>query len=64
VDPRQAATAAALLPRGELRVLPQCGHAPQIERAGLVNRLVVEFLSGPGPATPGAAASEPAIAGG
>ena len=45
VDPRQAADAAALLPRGELRVLPQCGHAPQIERAGLVNRLVVEFLS-------------------
>jgi pimeloyl-ACP methyl ester carboxylesterase len=45
VDPRQAADAAALLPRGQLRVLPQCGHAPQIEKASLVNRLVVEFLS-------------------
>lgn len=25
-------------------VIPKCGHAPQIERAGLVNRLVVRFL--------------------
>lgn len=27
-------------------VIPKCGHAPQIERAGLVNRLVVKFLKG------------------
>jgi pimeloyl-ACP methyl ester carboxylesterase len=27
-------------------VIPKCGHAPQIERSGLVNRLVVRFLRG------------------
>ncbi len=27
-------------------VIPRCGHAPQIEKAGLVNRLVVKFLRG------------------
>jgi 3-oxoadipate enol-lactonase len=25
-------------------VIPRCGHAPQIERAGLVNRLISQFL--------------------
>ena len=25
-------------------VIPKCGHAPQIERAGLVNRLISQFL--------------------
>jgi pimeloyl-ACP methyl ester carboxylesterase len=44
VDPRQAVEAAGGLPRGQVRVLPGCGHAPQIERAALVNRMVVEFL--------------------
>lgn len=27
-------------------VIPKCGHAPQIERAGLVNKLVLRFLRG------------------
>lgn len=27
-------------------VIPRCGHAPQIEKAGLVNRLVVKYLRG------------------
>ncbi len=27
-------------------VIPKCGHAPQIERAGLVNKLVLRFLKG------------------
>jgi pimeloyl-ACP methyl ester carboxylesterase len=44
VDPRQAITAAGLLPRGRLVVLEGCGHAPQIEQADVINRLVVEFL--------------------
>jgi pimeloyl-ACP methyl ester carboxylesterase len=46
VDPQQTAAAAALLPRGELNVLAGCGHAPQIEKAGIINRLVVDFLRG------------------
>lgn len=44
VDPVQSAEAANLLPRGRLVVLPGCGHAPQIERAEFVNRLVLDFL--------------------
>ena len=57
VDPRQAIAAANLLPRGKLVVLEGCGHAPQIEQADVVNRLVVEFLQeashaeSPAPAT-------------
>jgi pimeloyl-ACP methyl ester carboxylesterase len=47
VDPRQAVEAAKLLPNGRIHVLPGCGHAPQIERAGVVNRLVAEFLTEP-----------------
>jgi pimeloyl-ACP methyl ester carboxylesterase len=44
VDPLQAAQAARRLPRGKLVVLPRCGHAPQIEAAQAINRLVAEFL--------------------
>jgi pimeloyl-ACP methyl ester carboxylesterase len=44
VDPTQAIEAAQAIPFGELVVLPNCGHAPQIEKAEVVNRLVVEFL--------------------
>jgi hypothetical protein len=32
--------------RGTLRILARCGHAPQIEKAGIINRLVVDFLRG------------------
>jgi pimeloyl-ACP methyl ester carboxylesterase len=45
VDPKQAVAAARLLPQGKLVVLPCCGHAPQIEAAGAINRLVVDFLT-------------------
>jgi pimeloyl-ACP methyl ester carboxylesterase len=45
VDPRQAIAAAGLLPHGRLVVLRECGHAPQIERAAVVNRLVEHFLT-------------------
>lgn len=44
VDPNQAIEAARSLPFVKLVVLPDCGHAPQIEKAEIVNRLVVEFL--------------------
>jgi pimeloyl-ACP methyl ester carboxylesterase len=49
-DPQQSIDAAPLLPNGKLVVLPQCGHAPQIEKADEVNALVVQFLTQPEPA--------------
>ncbi len=36
--------AAGRLPRGRQVVLPKCGHAPQIEKARLVNTLITGFL--------------------
>jgi pimeloyl-ACP methyl ester carboxylesterase len=45
VDPRAAAEAAKLLPNGQFLSVPACGHAPQMEKPWLVNRLVVHFLS-------------------
>lgn len=50
VDPDHAAEAARLLPRGLFLSIPQCGHAPHIERARQINRLVVHFLTSPRPA--------------
>jgi len=47
VDPKQAAEAAKRLPRGHYRSIPRCGHAPQIERPRLTNRLVLHFLTSP-----------------
>ena len=49
VDPHQAIEAAGLLPLGRLVVLQGCGHAPQIEQADVINRLVVEFLQARSP---------------
>jgi pimeloyl-ACP methyl ester carboxylesterase len=48
---REAALAAKMLPQGHHLCLPRCGHAPQMEKPGLVNRLVVHFLSSPRPST-------------
>jgi pimeloyl-ACP methyl ester carboxylesterase len=45
VDPVQSIAAGRQLPRGQIVVLPKCGHAPQIERARKVNRLVIDFLN-------------------
>ncbi len=45
VDPKQAASAAKLLPRGHHVCIPQCGHAPQMERPWRTNRLVLRFLT-------------------
>jgi pimeloyl-ACP methyl ester carboxylesterase len=51
VDSSQAARAARLLPNGQFLCVPQCGHAPQMEKAWLINRLVVHFLASPRPTT-------------
>jgi 2-hydroxy-6-oxonona-2,4-dienedioate hydrolase len=45
VDPREAAEAARSLPRGQFISIPQCGHAPQMEKPWLINRLVLHFLT-------------------
>ncbi len=50
VDPKRAMAAARSMPRGHSLVLANCGHAPQIEKARLVNRLVAGFLMQPTPA--------------
>jgi pimeloyl-ACP methyl ester carboxylesterase len=47
VDPEQARSAVNGLPNYEFVMIPNCGHAPQIEQAGRVNRLVVDFLNRP-----------------
>ena len=44
-DPRTAAAAARELPNGHFLAIPKCGHAPQIEKHWLINRVVVQFLS-------------------
>jgi pimeloyl-ACP methyl ester carboxylesterase len=49
IDPEQTIAAGALLPRGEVHVLSQCGHAPQIEKAEVINCLVIDFLTRTGP---------------
>jgi pimeloyl-ACP methyl ester carboxylesterase len=45
VDAVQSIAAGRRLRNGRVVVLRKCGHAPQIERAREVNRLVVDFLS-------------------
>ena len=51
VDHLEGEKAALEIPNGNgfLHTLPQCGHAPQIEKPVLVNRLVVHFLTAPNP---------------
>ena len=51
VDPKVAAAAAKLLPNGHFLCIPQCGHAPQMERPWLTNRLVLRFLTSAQPST-------------
>jgi pimeloyl-ACP methyl ester carboxylesterase len=53
VDPKEAMAAARRLPRGKMVVLPRCGHAPQIEAAAAINRLVIDFLRETKPNVPG-----------
>lgn len=49
VDPDEAAKAAQEIPHGHFLLLDKCGHAPHIEKAWLINRLVVHFLTHPQP---------------
>ncbi len=44
VDATQTRQMAERLPQGRVIVLKNCGHAPQIERAATVNRLVIDFM--------------------
>ena len=60
IDPRAVEEAVKNLPNYRFVMIPHCGHAPQLECPKLVNRLVVEFLRLPDPATPAIA---PAVAG-
>jgi pimeloyl-ACP methyl ester carboxylesterase len=48
-DPKTAEEAARDLPSGHFRKIERCGHAPQIEKHWLINRLVVDFLSSANP---------------
>jgi pimeloyl-ACP methyl ester carboxylesterase len=50
-DPKTAREAARELPNGLFVSIPKCGHAPQIEKAWKINRLVVHFLSAAKPTT-------------
>lgn len=43
--PKTAEEASRELPNGQFLSIPKCGHAPQIEKYWLINRLVVHFLS-------------------
>jgi pimeloyl-ACP methyl ester carboxylesterase len=49
VSSREAAAAANDLPNGHFLLMPHCGHAPQMEKAWMINRLVVHFLTHPQP---------------
>ena len=49
VDPSHAAAAARLLPKGHYLSIPRCGHAPQMEKPWMINRLVLHFLTSPRP---------------
>jgi pimeloyl-ACP methyl ester carboxylesterase len=62
VDPNQAEAAAKLLPQGQYICIPQCGHAPQMEKPKIVNRLVVDFLTSSVPAAPNRRLSEMMLA--
>ena len=48
-DPKVAAQAAQDLHHGHFLSIPKCGHAPQIEKSRLINRLVTHFLTDPNP---------------
>lgn len=48
-DPATAEEASRELPNGLFLGIPKCGHAPQIEKAWKINRLVVHFLSAANP---------------
>jgi pimeloyl-ACP methyl ester carboxylesterase len=47
IDSREAITAAEGLAHVRTVLLPKCGHAPQVERAKTINRLVTKFMQQP-----------------
>ncbi|QVL34798.1 alpha/beta hydrolase [Telmatocola sphagniphila] len=49
VDPKEGARAAQEIPKGQYIEIPNCGHAPQIEKSAYINRLVIHFLTHPRP---------------
>src|SRR5262249_34649056 len=51
VDPKHASEAAKLLPQARYVSVRRCGHAPQMEKPWLINRLVLHFLSSARPTT-------------
>jgi len=51
VDPETGRVAAKEIPNGHYLSIPDCGHAPQIEKPWLLNRLVVHFLTSPRPSS-------------
>ena len=51
VDSSAAAEAANRMPQGHYLSIPQCGHAPQMEKPWLINRLVAHFLTSTRPST-------------
>ncbi|HUG69353.1 MAG TPA: alpha/beta hydrolase [Pirellulaceae bacterium] len=53
VDPHAVQKAVKDIPNYRFVMIPNCGHAPQLECPKLVNRLVVEFLSFADPAAQG-----------
>jgi len=60
VDTREIQTAVQQMPDHRLVVIPQCGHAPQLEHPQIVNRLVLDFLKDASPSSvTGEAAAEP-----
>jgi pimeloyl-ACP methyl ester carboxylesterase len=44
IDSQEVYDAVKELPNFEFRMIPRCGHAPQLEHPQLVNRMVLEFL--------------------
>jgi pimeloyl-ACP methyl ester carboxylesterase len=53
VNHEEVRAAAGMLPQGQFLMIPRCGHAPQIEKSRLINRLVVRYLTGRMPAPRG-----------
>ena len=51
VCPVEGRRAAGDIPKGHYLSIPNCGHAPQIEKPWLVNRLVVHFLTAADPSS-------------
>jgi 2-hydroxy-6-oxonona-2,4-dienedioate hydrolase len=49
VDPKVAEEAARSMPQGQFLLVDNCGHAPQIEKPWMINRLVAHFLTSPRP---------------